>query len=51
VETILECGAKVQLVSPELTPFLEEAVRRERVRRVATQFSPFQLEGMFLIRG
>jgi precorrin-2 dehydrogenase / sirohydrochlorin ferrochelatase len=51
VKTLLECGALVHLVSPELTPFLEEAVRQGRVRRTASDFAPAQLEGMFLVIG
>jgi precorrin-2 dehydrogenase / sirohydrochlorin ferrochelatase len=51
VKTLLECGAVVHLVSPELTPFLEEAVRERWVHRKASDFAPAQLEGMFLVIG
>lgn len=51
VKTLLECGAVVHLVSPELTPFLEEEVRQGRVRRTASDFAPSQLDGMFLVIG
>lgn len=51
VKTLLDCGAVVHLVSPELTPALEEAVRQGRVRRMASAFAPAQLEGMFLVIG
>jgi precorrin-2 dehydrogenase/sirohydrochlorin ferrochelatase len=51
VKTLLDCGAVVHLVSPELTPFLEEAVRQGRVRLLAPAFVPAQLEGKFLVIG
>ncbi len=51
VKTLLSCGAKVHLVSPELTPFLEEEVRQGRVRLLAPEFLPEHLEGMFLVIG
>jgi precorrin-2 dehydrogenase/sirohydrochlorin ferrochelatase len=51
VKTLLECGAVVHLVSPELTPYLEEAVRRGRVIPAGSVFTPAQLEGMFLVIG
>ena len=51
VKTLLECGAVVHLVSPELTPFLEEEVRQGRVRVAGPDFSPAHLEGMFLVIG
>jgi precorrin-2 dehydrogenase / sirohydrochlorin ferrochelatase len=51
VKTLLECGALVHLVSPELTPFLEEEVRQGRVRRIASDFAPSQMDGMFLVIG
>jgi precorrin-2 dehydrogenase / sirohydrochlorin ferrochelatase len=51
VETLLSCGARVHLVSPELTPRLEERVRQSRVRLIASEFLPEHLEGMFLVIG
>jgi precorrin-2 dehydrogenase/sirohydrochlorin ferrochelatase len=51
VKTLLACGAEVRLVSPELTPGLEEDVRRGRVRLLAAEFAPCQLEGVFLVIG
>jgi precorrin-2 dehydrogenase/sirohydrochlorin ferrochelatase len=51
VKTLLACGAEVRLVSPELTPFLEEAVNQGRVRLLAAEFTPSQLEGVFLVIG
>jgi precorrin-2 dehydrogenase len=49
VKTLLDCGAVVHLVSPELTPFLEEIVRQGRVRLLAPEFLPEHLEGIFLV--
>ena len=51
VKTLMECGAVVHLVSPELTPFLEAVVRQGRVRLLAPEFLPEHLEGMFLVIG
>lgn len=51
VKTLLDCGAVVHLVSPELTPYLEERVREGRVLRVGAEFDPAQMEGMFLVIG
>jgi precorrin-2 dehydrogenase/sirohydrochlorin ferrochelatase len=51
VKTLMDCGAVVHLVSPELTPFLEEAVRQGRVRLLAPEFLPEHLEGIFLVIG
>jgi precorrin-2 dehydrogenase/sirohydrochlorin ferrochelatase len=51
VKTLLDCGAVVNLVSPELTPFLEEEVRQGRVRLLGPEFLPKHLEGMFLVIG
>jgi len=51
VKTLMDCGAVVYLVSPELTPFLEEEVRQDRVRLLAPEFLPEHLEGMFLVIG
>lgn len=51
VQTLLSCGAKVHVVSRELTPSLEEEVRQGRVRLLALEFLPEHLEGMFLVIG
>jgi precorrin-2 dehydrogenase / sirohydrochlorin ferrochelatase len=51
VKTLLDCGAVVHLVSREMTPDLEEAVRQGKVRQVASEFAPAQLAGMFLVIG
>ena len=51
VKTLSACGAVVHLVSPELTPFLDEEVRQGRVRLLAPAFLPEHLEDMFLVIG
>ena len=51
VKTLLECGAVVHLVSPELTPYLDGAVRQGKVRSAGSAFIPEQLDGMFLVIG
>jgi precorrin-2 dehydrogenase/sirohydrochlorin ferrochelatase len=51
VKTLLSCGAKVHLVSLNLTPSLEEEVRQGRVRLLGPEFLPEHLEGMFLVIG
>ncbi|MBI5583740.1 MAG: bifunctional precorrin-2 dehydrogenase/sirohydrochlorin ferrochelatase [Deltaproteobacteria bacterium] len=51
VKSLLDCGAVVHLVSPELTPYLEEAVRQGKVVPAGSAFAPAQLEGMFLVIG
>ena len=51
VTTLQSCGAKVHLVSLELTSFLEEEVRQGRVHWLAPEFLPEHLEGMFLVIG
>jgi precorrin-2 dehydrogenase/sirohydrochlorin ferrochelatase len=51
VKTLMDCGAVVHLVSPELTPFLVEEVRQGRVRLLAPEFLHEHLEGMFLVIG
>jgi len=51
VKTLLSCGAKVHLISLELTSSLEEEVRQGRVRWLAPEFLPEHLEGMFLVIG
>ena len=51
VETLLSCGARVHLISLELTPSLDEEVRQGRVRLLGPEFLPEHLEGMFLVIG
>lgn len=48
---LLAAGAVVTVVSPELTPMLQELAQAGRLRHVAATFTPEQLEGMFLVIG
>ena len=48
---LLAAGAAVTVVSPELTPRLQELAAAGRIRHLATIFSPNHLEGMFLVIG
>lgn len=49
VETLLHCGARVGVVSPELVPWLEEKVRDGTVELVGRSYEGSQLEGRFLV--
>lgn len=51
VKTLQSCGAKVTLISRELTPYLEEEVREGRVILPASSYQPKHLEDKFLIIG
>ncbi|MEX0800014.1 MAG: bifunctional precorrin-2 dehydrogenase/sirohydrochlorin ferrochelatase [Dehalococcoidia bacterium] len=48
VSGLLEAGADVTVVSPELHPEIESAVAGGRVRHVAREYEPGDLEGYFL---
>jgi siroheme synthase-like protein len=48
VEALLEAGAAVTVVSPGLTPALEDLVREGRIRHVARAYSPGDLAGAAL---
>ncbi len=47
-EGLLEAGANVTVVSPALHPDLEALVAAERVRHIAREYSPGDLEGHIL---
>ncbi|MCP4664963.1 MAG: bifunctional precorrin-2 dehydrogenase/sirohydrochlorin ferrochelatase, partial [Deltaproteobacteria bacterium] len=49
VETLIECGAFVHLVSRELTDRLREWVDAGRVRLLGREFREEHLEGVFLV--
>lgn len=49
VETLLRCGARVGVVSPELVPWLAERVREGAVELVARNYDESQLRGRFLV--
>lgn len=48
---LLAAGAAVTVVSPQLTPALQELVSSGRVQHLATTFQPRHLEGQFLVIG
>jgi precorrin-2 dehydrogenase/sirohydrochlorin ferrochelatase len=49
VETLLECGAVVQLVAKELTPALEKLRAEQKVTHAAMEFQKTQLSGVFMV--
>jgi len=49
VETLLDYGASVFIVSKELTPRLKELVDKERIRYSGPEFRGYHLDGMFLV--
>jgi precorrin-2 dehydrogenase/sirohydrochlorin ferrochelatase len=49
IETLLECGAEVRLVSRELAPALQDQVKSGRVRHIGPEFSENSLDGVFLV--
>jgi precorrin-2 dehydrogenase/sirohydrochlorin ferrochelatase len=48
VKGLLEAGAEVTVVSPELHPEIEEAVAKGRVRYIPREYEAGDLEGYFL---
>jgi len=51
VESLLECGAFVRVISPEITSGLETLAREGQIDLKIRQFSPTDLEGVFLVIG
>jgi precorrin-2 dehydrogenase/sirohydrochlorin ferrochelatase len=49
VGTLLHCGARVGVVSSELSPWLEERVREGTVALVGSHYQEGQLQGRFLV--
>lgn len=49
VQGLLECGARVVVVSPELEPGLAKIKAAGEIRHIAGEFQPSQLEGMLLV--
>lgn len=49
VEALLECGAKVTVVSPDLAQRLRERVARGELLYKPRRFKPEDLDGMFLV--
>lgn len=51
IKTLQACGARVFLVSRDLTPYLTEEIRKGRVTWLAQEYKERHLEGMFLVIG
>ncbi len=51
VKSLLDCGASVFVISPELTPGLEEASARGEITAVRRNFKISDLENAFLVIG
>jgi precorrin-2 dehydrogenase / sirohydrochlorin ferrochelatase len=51
VKTLQSCGARVFMISRELTPYLEEEVRQDRIELLAPDYQPGHLTGKFLVIG
>lgn len=49
VEALLECGGTVMVISPTLSPRLEQWVAEGRLHHIGQEFSPSHLEGVFLV--
>ena len=49
VRSLLTCGAKVTLTTPQLHPLIKQEVRRKRVRWVRRSFRPADLKRQFLV--
>ena len=51
VRTLQECGAKVRLISREMTPYLEREVQENRLLLLAQDYKPELMEACFLVIG
>ncbi|MEW6328030.1 MAG: bifunctional precorrin-2 dehydrogenase/sirohydrochlorin ferrochelatase [Thermodesulfobacteriota bacterium] len=49
VGTLLSCGARVRVVSPELTPHLQELLEAKKITREARGYRSGDLGGVFLV--
>ena len=50
-ERLLDCGARVTVVSPVLTPTLQALGEEGRIRIIGENYAPNHLEGAFLVIG
>ncbi|MCX7981518.1 MAG: bifunctional precorrin-2 dehydrogenase/sirohydrochlorin ferrochelatase [Syntrophales bacterium] len=48
---LLQCGARVMVVSPHLTPGLEDLCQKKKIEVVREAYHPSHLKGAFLIIG
>ena len=51
IKTLQSCGAEVYLISRELTPYLDEEVRQERIFLLAPAYETRYLKDKFLVIG
>ncbi len=51
VQDLLEAGARVTVVSPEITPGLAKLAEQRRIRLIKGHFTPEHLEGIILVVG
>ncbi len=51
VETLLDCGAVVRVVSPAVTPMLERLAAEGRIERIEEEYREEHLLGAFLVIG
>ncbi|MEW5949651.1 MAG: bifunctional precorrin-2 dehydrogenase/sirohydrochlorin ferrochelatase [Thermodesulfobacteriota bacterium] len=49
VETLLSCGARVRVVSPELTPHLQGLAEEKKITHAARGYQNGDLNGVFLV--
>jgi precorrin-2 dehydrogenase/sirohydrochlorin ferrochelatase len=49
VKTLLDSGGSVAVVSPEVTPWLEEKIRHGEVELLGSHYRENQLQGQFLV--
>ncbi len=49
VETLLSCGARIKVVSPELTPHLQGWAGEKKITHAARGYQGGDLEGVFLV--
>jgi precorrin-2 dehydrogenase/sirohydrochlorin ferrochelatase len=51
VKTLLECGARITVVTKDATAFLQDLASQGRIRLQRRKYEPSDLEGMFLVIG
>lgn len=49
VESLLSCGARVKVISPELTPHLQGLLEEKKITYVARNYQSGDLEGVLLV--
>ncbi|MCL0041626.1 NAD(P)-dependent oxidoreductase [Peptococcaceae bacterium] len=49
IKALLESGADITVVSPDLTPYLRELKEKGVIRHIDRKYQDSDLEGMFLV--